>query len=199
MFVDTVSSADILYLSTFDKLQLPRSLLQPLHTLLTRFTGHSIHAMGVVTLDFMMGSGTKGKKDKTFRIGTKLEEEHKQRLIGLVREYEDVFAWGPEDMPGIDHAIAVHRLYVDTNISPIKQKKQIFKDKKNLAIMEELQTFLKANAIQELKFPNWIANVMLVKKPNKKWRMCTDFPSLIKACPKDFYPLPYLGWLVDGI
>ncbi|GAA0182369.1 hypothetical protein LIER_30364 [Lithospermum erythrorhizon] len=28
--------------------------------------------------------------------------------------------------------------------------------------------------------------------------MCTDFTSLNKAYPKDFYPLPCLGRLVDG-
>ena len=28
--------------------------------------------------------------------------------------------------------------------------------------------------------------------------MCTDFTSLNKACPKDFYPLPCLNRLVDG-
>ncbi|GAA0143811.1 hypothetical protein LIER_35811 [Lithospermum erythrorhizon] len=28
--------------------------------------------------------------------------------------------------------------------------------------------------------------------------MCTDFTSLNKACPKDFYTLPCLGRLVDG-
>ncbi|GAA0161347.1 hypothetical protein LIER_17683 [Lithospermum erythrorhizon] len=28
--------------------------------------------------------------------------------------------------------------------------------------------------------------------------MCTDFTNLNKECPKDFYPLPCLGRLVDG-
>ncbi|GAA0166854.1 hypothetical protein LIER_21918 [Lithospermum erythrorhizon] len=28
--------------------------------------------------------------------------------------------------------------------------------------------------------------------------MCTNFINLNKACPKDFYPLPCLGRLVDG-
>ncbi|GAA0181606.1 hypothetical protein LIER_30259 [Lithospermum erythrorhizon] len=28
--------------------------------------------------------------------------------------------------------------------------------------------------------------------------MCTDFTSLNKTCPKDFYPLPCLARLVDG-
>ncbi|GAA0166407.1 hypothetical protein LIER_21564 [Lithospermum erythrorhizon] len=196
-----------------DKLRLSQSLIQPLHTLLTGFTGHTIQSIGVVILDFTVGTGTKastirahftvvdlqdssyngligrpiltvlwaslsnsssplwghrgnmwrskegadilsnigsllnkrtcekgrkrsrechgevntvrsekekdnsskekenvkkgeayeeveeipfkqGKGDRTFRIGTKLGEEHKQKLITLVREYEDVFAWG---------------------------------------------------------------------------------------------------------
>ncbi|GAA0155731.1 hypothetical protein LIER_13398 [Lithospermum erythrorhizon] len=104
------------------------------------------------------------RKEKPFRIGTKLGEEHEQRLIALVREFEDVFVWGPEDMPGIDPAVATNKLYVDPTFSPIKQKRRIFKDKKNIAIREEVQTLLKAQAIRELKFPAWIANVVVVKK-----------------------------------
>ncbi|GAA0168407.1 hypothetical protein LIER_23131 [Lithospermum erythrorhizon] len=43
-----------------------------------------------------------GKADKNFRIGTKLVEDHKRKLIALIREYGDIFAFGPEDMLGID-------------------------------------------------------------------------------------------------
>nr|KYP58024.1 Transposon Ty3-I Gag-Pol polyprotein [Cajanus cajan] len=38
----------------------------------------------------------------------------------------------------------------------------------------------------------------MVKKPNGKWRMCTDYTNLNKACPKDSYPLPNIDRLVDG-
>ncbi|GAA0174049.1 hypothetical protein LIER_27520 [Lithospermum erythrorhizon] len=71
-------------------------------------------------------------------------------------------------MPRIDPAVVVHKLYVDPTFQPIKQKKRLFNDEKNQAIREEVQTLLKAGAIRELKFPNWIANVVLVKKPNNK-------------------------------
>ncbi|GAA0143095.1 hypothetical protein LIER_03856 [Lithospermum erythrorhizon] len=101
-------------------------------------------------------------------------------------------------MPGIDPVVALHNLYVDPNSSPMKQKKRLFNDKKNAAIREEVQALLKAQAIRELKFPMWVANVVLVRKPNGKWRMCTDFTNLNKASLKDFYPLPCLGRLVDG-
>ncbi|GAA0160630.1 hypothetical protein LIER_39072 [Lithospermum erythrorhizon] len=55
--------------------------------------------------------------------------------------------------------------------TPIKQRKRTFSEEKNLAIKEEVANLLKADAIRELQFPSWIANVMLVKKRNNKWQM----------------------------
>ena len=46
-------------------------------------------------------------------------------------------------------------------------------------------------------YPDWLANVVVVPKPNGKWRMCVDFTDLNKACPKDSYPLPRIDKLVD--
>ena len=53
--------------------------------------------------------------------------------------------------------------------------------------------------IQEVYYPDWLVNVILVKKANGKWRMCVDFTSLNKACPKDSFPLPRINQLVDSI
>ena len=50
----------------------------------------------------------------------------------------------------------------------------------------------------EIFYPEWLANVVLVKKPNKKWWICVDFIDLNKACPKDCYPLPNIDQLVDS-
>ena len=57
---------------------------------------------------------------------------------------------------------------------------------------------LQAGFIQEAHYTTWLANVVLVKKPNDKWRMCTDYTDLNKACPKDSYPSPSIDRLVDG-
>lgn len=38
----------------------------------------------------------------------------------------------------------------------------------------------------------------MVKKANRKWRMCIDFTDLSKACPKDGVPLPTIDLLVDS-
>ena len=52
--------------------------------------------------------------------------------------------------------------------------------------------------IQEVYYLNWLANVVMVKKANGKWRICVDFTDLNKACPKDSYPLPCIYQLVDS-
>ena len=44
-----------------------------------------------------------------------------------------------------------------------------------------------------------MANIVMVKKANGKWRICVDFTDLNRACPKDNYPLPYIDQLVDSI
>ena len=46
--------------------------------------------------------------------------------------------------------------------------------------------------------PDWLANVVMVKKANGKWRMCVDFTDLNRACPKDSYPLPRIDTLADS-
>ena len=53
--------------------------------------------------------------------------------------------------------------------------------------------------IQEVYYPNWLANVILVKRANEKWKMCMDFIDLNKACPKDSFPLPRINQIVDSI
>ncbi|KAL0385497.1 UNVERIFIED_CONTAM: Retrovirus-related Pol polyprotein from transposon opus [Sesamum radiatum] len=47
-------------------------------------------------------------------------------------------------------------------------------------------------------YPEWLANVVIVPKANKKWRMRIDFTDLNRACPKDSYTLPRIDPLVDS-
>ena len=48
------------------------------------------------------------------------------------------------------------------------------------------------------RIPFWLANLILVVKPNGKWRTCIDFINMNKACLKDSFPLPRIDQLVDA-
>ncbi|RDX95256.1 hypothetical protein CR513_22254, partial [Mucuna pruriens] len=62
----------------------------------------------------------------------------------------------------------------------------------------ETNKLLAAWFIRELQYPTWLANVIMVKKHSGKWRMCTNYTDLNKACLKDPYPLSKIDRLVDG-
>ena len=56
--------------------------------------------------------------------------------------------------------------------------------------MDKVNKRLTANFIREVYYPEWLANVVMVKKANEKWRMCVDFMDLNSACSKDSFLLP---------
>ena len=61
----------------------------------------------------------------------------------------------------------------------------------------EVDNFLRASFISEVKYPKWLANVVVVLKKEDKWRVCVDYIDLNEACPKDCFPLPCIDQVVD--
>ena len=55
-----------------------------------------------------------------------------------------------------------------------------------------------ARAKKEVFFPEWLANIVVVKKKNGKWRVCVDFADLNQACLKDPFPISKIDQLVDA-
>ena len=74
----------------------------------------------------------------------------------------------------------------------------MFAPERDKAIKEEVQKLTLAKFILEVYYPDWLANMVMVRKANGKWRMCVDFTDLNKACPKDSYPLPRIDQLMDS-
>ena len=81
---------------------------------------------------------------------------------------------------------------------PVQQRQRAFAPEQDQAIAVEVTKLLMAGFIHEVYYLDWLANVVLVKKANGKWRMCVDFTDLNKACPKDSFPLPRIDQLVDS-
>ena len=71
-------------------------------------------------------------------------------------------------MGGIDPAIITHRLSVSPSFKPVKQKRKSFAPKRQKAINEEVGKLFQASAIREVEYPEWLANVVLIKKVNEK-------------------------------
>ncbi|KAJ3702215.1 hypothetical protein LUZ61_005920 [Rhynchospora tenuis] len=101
-------------------------------------------------------------------------------------------------MPGIDREIAEHQIATKQGTKPVTQKKRKQSWEKRKAIKAEVEKLLKIDAIREVKYPQWLANPVLVTKSNGQWRMCIDYTDLNKACPKNSFPLPSINAIVDS-
>ena len=131
-------------------------------------------------------------------IRSKLAEDLRSLLTHFLKQNKDVFAWKQADMEGIDPAIITHRLNVSPSFKPVKQKRRSFASERQKAINEEVDKLLQAGEIREVEYPEWLANVVLVKKANGKWRLCINFTDVNRACPKDSFPLPRIDLIVDA-
>lgn len=81
---------------------------------------------------------------------------------------------------------------------PVKQPLCRFAEGKRRTIGEEIAWLLAAGFIMEVFHLDWLANPVLVLKKNKTWRMCIDYTSLNKACPKDPFALPRIDQVIDS-
>ena len=102
-------------------------------------------------------------------------------------------------MGGIDPTVITHRLNVIPSFKPVKQKRRSFALERQKAIHKKVGKLLQTGEIREVEYLEWLANVVLVKKENGKWRLCIDFTDVNKACPKDSFPLPRIDLIMDVI
>ena len=68
-----------------------------------------------------------------------------------------------------------------------------------LKIKEKVKKQLDVGFLEVAKYPQWVANIVLVPKKDGKVRMCVDYRDLNRASPKDNFLLPHIDTLVDNM
>lgn len=135
---------------------------------------------------------------KEIKIGVALEESVKEKLVSMLREFSDVFAWSYKDMPGLDTEIVMHKLPLKEDCPPVKQKLRRTRPDMSEKIKEEVKKQFDAGFLAVTSYPEWVANIVPVPKKDGKVRMCVDYRDLNRASPKDDFPLPHIDVLVDN-
>lgn len=97
-------------------------------------------------------------------ISKSVENSEVQAYIELLKDYMDVFAWGYEDMPGLDPKVVVHKLAVSRSLHPVKQGQRCMRQELQEKVEEEVRKLIKVGFIREVQYPTWIANIVPVKK-----------------------------------
>jgi hypothetical protein len=101
-------------------------------------------------------------------------------------------------MPRIPREVIEHHMKINPNAKPVSQKpRRQFIERQDF-IQKEVRKLLDTGFIEEVHHSVWLANPVIVPKANGKLRMCIDYTSLNKACPKDLYPLSRIDQIMDS-
>jgi hypothetical protein len=123
----------------------------------------------------------------------------KKTLLRFLFNNKDIFASSANDLCGVNRDVIEHSLNVDPAIRPMKKKLRKMSDDKAEGARNEVKMLLSAGVIRQVTYPEWLANTVMVKKANGKWRMCIDFTDVNNACLKDEFPLLRIDSLVDAV
>jgi hypothetical protein len=118
-------------------------------------------------------------------VNKNLNADYKAKLIKLLREYADCFAWSYSKMSGLSHELVEHRLLIKDGSRPYKQSAQRFNTDIYDCIKEEVNRLLEANFIRPCRYTDWISNIIPVeKKGTSKIHVCIDFCNLNRVLQK---------------
>ena len=101
-------------------------------------------------------------------------------------------------MLGLNPSIALHHLAVKKGVRPVKQAQRRFRPEFIPHIETEVNKLIEAGFICEVQYPEWISNIVPVKKKNGQIRECIDFCDLNSAYPKDDFPSPITEVMIDA-
>ncbi|XP_050281619.1 uncharacterized protein LOC126722504 [Quercus robur] len=138
------------------------------------------------------------QKESTKETPLYVKDEKRIEMLLFLVQNVDVFTWSSYEVLGVDPEFIVHKLNVDPLYLPKKQKPRRSAKEHIDVVRQEIKRLKEVGAIKEIFFSEWLANTLVVKKKNSKWRVCVDFTDLNRACPKDPFPMPKIDQLVDA-
>jgi hypothetical protein len=184
-------------------IQLPRNyILKVLIPLERLFDGNDVAVKGRVSSDdadmAKCNIGTP-EEPRFVNFSRSLTKEQRAEYTKLLRELADVFTWTYEDLKTYDTSVIEHKIPLKEEAKPFKKKiRQI--NPMLLPVMEkEVKKLLDAQIIVPLRYSDWVANLVLVRKKSGEIRLCVDFRNLNRSSRKDNYHLPNMEHILQKV
>ena len=122
-----------------------------------------------------------------------LEPAESEELKQLIHEYEHLFP----DVPTRTDKI-YHDVVIDENVTPVKQHPYRMNPEKQKHLQKEIDYLLENDLIEKSQ-SEWSSPCILVPKPDKSYRMCTDFRKVNSVTKTDSYPIPRIDDCIDKV
>ncbi|KAD4385354.1 hypothetical protein E3N88_25522 [Mikania micrantha] len=150
-------------------------------------------------------------------ISSRLSEEEKKRLLGVLRMYKGAIAWRLSDIQGISPAYCTHRILMEDEYKPVVQPQRRLNPNMQEVVKKEVLKLMDAGLIYPISDSSWVSPTQVVPKKggmtvitNEKnelipsrtvtgWRVCIDYRKLNDATRKDHFPLPFIDQILERL
>ena len=124
-----------------------------------------------------------------------LESQQKTELHELLTEFSDIFS----NEPGRT-TLVNHHINLKPDVAPIRSAPYRLSPDKLEFVKEEIETLKKQGIVEDAPSDcSWAAPIVVVKKADGGWRLCTDYRKLNASTEPDPFPLPRIDDLLDKI
>jgi ribonuclease HI len=136
---------------------------------------------------------------KHVNLASHLTEKQRADYGELLKEFAEIFAWQYDDLKTFDTEVIRHKIPLNKDTKPFRQKLRSFNPLLLPTMEREIKKLLDARIIIPLRYSEWIANLVPVRKKNGEIRLYVDFKNLNKCSRKDNYPLPKMDHILQKV
>ncbi|KAM2496760.1 hypothetical protein ACFX1W_036600 [Malus domestica] len=145
---------------------------------------------------------------------TSIEEE---KLLRVLRKYQDALGWTIADIKGISPTICMHRILMEDDIKPTFDAQMRLNPIMKEVVRNEVMKLLDAGMIYPISDSKWVSPTQVVpkrtgikvmkndndelipKRLTTGWRMCVDYRKPNAGTRKDYFPLPFIDQMLERL
>ena len=156
-------------------------------------------------------------KNKLVIISARLSDAEEQKLLKILKNYQESIAWSIDELKGISPSICMHKILLEENAKPSVEHQRRLNPVMKEVVRKEVLKWLNAGFIYAISDSPWVSPVHVVPKKggftvirNEKneliptrtvtrWRVCIDYRKLNTATRKDHFLLPFIDQMLDRL
>ncbi|GJZ99982.1 reverse transcriptase domain-containing protein [Tanacetum coccineum] len=97
-------------------------------------------------------------------ISALLKQNEKERLVSVLKNHKESFAWKTSDIPGINPSFCKHKINLEDDVKPVIQRQRRLNPNMKEVIKKEIIKLLDASIIYAIEDSPWVSPVHCVPK-----------------------------------
>ncbi|XP_070667355.1 uncharacterized protein [Malus domestica] len=150
-------------------------------------------------------------------IAVDLNDTEEDKLLRVLRKYQDALGWTLADIKGISPALCMHRIFMEAGTKPIVEAQRRLNPITNEVVRVEVMMLLDAGIIYPISDSKWVSltqvvpkktGITVVKNDNNElvptrmttgWELCVDYRKPNNSTRNDHFLLPFIDQMLERL